>query len=212
MNFNFAAFYDQLETEVRASSDFAKSVAALMDWSARQIPHSDWSRLAEFDAAKELAAARRWLPRVLKRSPCPFQVRGVYFGLGEFADRSGVEYADLYFGLMSEYDRVDLELKWVWCKPRHYPDNSYLKSKALKNGGVLCNRESTPPGLSTPGHICFSVGFAALLLRHVLGKEVFQLLGGTAPIGVVTGFDSGDLLRLGEITADGFQPNHNTMV
>lgn len=210
MEFDYPKFYERLETEVRKSTDFSASLAALMEWGAQQMPHPDWSRLGAIPVDNEIQSARRWLPRVLKRAPCPFPVRGAYFGLGEFADRTGGEYADLYFGLMSQYSPGDKE--WLFAKPRHYPNAAYLKSKGLKEGGLLCNRETTPPGLGTPGHICFSVGFAALLLRHLLDKEVFHLLGGTAPIGVVTGFDSGDLLQLGEITADGFVANAEAMM
>jgi len=212
MDFDYAAFYERLQNEVRTSTDLSQSVARLMDWGTQHMPHPDWARLATFDASKEIKAARRWLPRVLKREPSPFPVRGTYFGLGEFQDRSGVEFADLYFGLMSKYDPADSQSEWLHSKPRHYPDNAYLKSKALKQGGLVCNQEATPPGLSTPGHICFSVGFAALLLRHVLDGDVYRLVAGTARIGVVTGFDGGDLLRLGEITPHGFLPNENAMV
>jgi len=212
MDFDYAAFYEQLQNEVRTSTDLSQSVAKSMDWGAQQMPHSDWARLATFDATKEIQAARRWLPRVLEREPSPFPVRGAYFGLGEFQDRSGVEFADLYFGLMSKYDPADSKSEWLFSKPRHYPSKAYLKSKALKQGGLVCNQSSTPPGLSTPGHICFSVGFAALLLRHVLDGDVYRLLAGVAPIGVVTGFDGGDLLRIGEIAPNGFLPNENAMV
>ena len=212
MDFDFAAFYERLQSEVRTSTDLARSLAALMDWGALQIPHSDWARLAVVDATKEIQAAQRWLPRVLKRAPCPFPVRGAYFGLGGFQDRNGVEFADLYFGLMSEYNPADTKSEWLFSRPRHYPNNAYLKSKALKQGGLLCNQKSTPMGLGTTGHICFSVGFAALLLRHSLDGDIYRLLAGASPIGVVTGFDGGDLLRLGEITAQGFVPNEYAMV
>jgi hypothetical protein len=212
MGIDYARFYEQLQSEVRVSTDFAASMVVLMDWGAQHLPHSDWARLAAFDAEKELQLAREWLPKVLKKTPCPFPIRSAYFGLGEFEDRDGVEFADLYFGLTSVYDPADSELKWLYSEPRHYPDEAYLKSKALRQGGLLCNRESVSPSLGTPGHICFSVGFAALLLRHLLDGNVFRLFAGTAPIGVVTGFDSGDLLRLGEITANEFVPNQNRMV
>jgi hypothetical protein len=209
---DYGAFYKRLQREVRTSADFGLSVAAMMDWGSGQLPHSDWSRLAVFDAAKEIQSAKRWLPRILKREPCRFTVRGAFIGLGEFQDSDGIEFADLYFGLMSAYDPADPKLQWLFSTPRHYPSNAYLASKALQQGGLLCNRKAAPPGLGTPGHICFSVSFASLLLRHALDGDVFRTIGGTAPIGVVTGFDSGDLLHLGEITNDGFIPNKKRMV
>ena len=212
MGFDFPAFYERLQDEVRTSTDLPASMGTMMKWGEGQISHPDWARLATFDAVEELRSAKIWLPRVLKRAPSPFPVRGAFLGLGGFQDQNGTEFADLYFGLMSTYDPADTESQWLYSKPRHYPEDAYLGSKALHQGGLICNRKTGTPGLGTPGHICFSTSFAALILRHTLDGDIYRLLGGTAPIGVVTGFDSGDLMRLGEMTSEGFVPNKNAMV
>jgi hypothetical protein len=133
--FDYDGFYRRLEAEVRGSSDFAASIAAVMAWCSRSRPHPDWPRLVAFDAAAELQAARSWLPRVSARAPCAFPVRGAYFGLGEFSDDAGVEFSDLYFGLLGAYDRDDTELAWLFDKVRHYPDDAYLASVALRRAG-----------------------------------------------------------------------------
>lgn len=80
----------------------------MMEWCAAQRPHRTWAALAAIDVSKEIKAAKRWIPRVLEREPCPFRVRGAYFGLSEYASK-GAEYANLYFGLMSAYDPRDAE-------------------------------------------------------------------------------------------------------
>jgi hypothetical protein len=212
MDIDVIKFYEVLEKEIRVSTDFPSSMIKLLDWSAKEAPHPDWAKLKKLDFDAEFTAAKNWLPKILKKSPCPFPVRGAYFGLGEFSNDDGIEWSDLYFGLMAECDPTDSESKWLWCESRHYPENSYLKSKALKKGGLLCNRESDDETLGNDGNMCLSLAFAALLLRHLLDEKAFKTLGGNKPIGVVTGFDSGDMFRLGEITQQGLSLNPNAMI
>jgi hypothetical protein len=137
-------------------------------------------------------------------------VRAIYFGLGERATRDRVEFADLYFGLLSHYEPEDKACEWLWRNPSHYPDKAYLGSATLKAAGVICNADEVA-GLGTPGHIVFALAFATLLLRASLDGGIHQLLGAVEPVGVVVGFDSGDLFRLGELHSDGFRPTKGAM-
>lgn len=131
MDLDLSAFYNRLEQEIRSSTDFQSSLSSIMHWCAEQMPHRGWAALSAFDAPKELKSARAWIPRVLQREPCPFPVRGVYFGLGEF-QLKGAEYADLYFGLMSQYNPDDAEAQWLWAKPRHYPEKALPQIQGFK--------------------------------------------------------------------------------
>lgn len=209
MDLDFAEFYRRLERVIQQSTDFGSSVSAMMKWGDSQIPHPSWSELGSFDAEDEIRHARQWMPRALNRAPCPFPVRGAFFGLSEFQDATGADYADLYFGLMGDYHPADIQARWLHRGPRYYPENCYLRSSALKRGGMICQSGDPDFVLGAPGHIVFSLSFAALLLRHVLDGAVFALLHGTREIGLACGFDSGDLLRLGELTETGFVPFGN---
>ena len=200
-----------LADEVRTSRDFTQSMQKLLEWGSKSIPHDSWTALKALDCSAEPGKVGTWLVRVLSRSPCPFPVRAIYFGLGECATRARVEYADLYFGLMSEYQPSDKKSSWLWRDPRHYPSNSYFRSQPLKSAGVICN-EDEEFGLSTPGHMVFSLSFAALLLNSSLNGSIYHLLGGTEPIGIVMGFDSGDLFQLGTLQSDGFKATDGSMV
>ncbi len=202
MSISLSRFYQRLAKELRKSNDFESSLSAMLEWGAVNEPHPVWSQLGAFDAVGEVNAARAWLPRVLADAPCPFPVRGIYFGLGEFASKR-VEYADLYFALFGRCDLDDVKSNWLWEAPSHYPDKARLKSKAMKAGGLLCHQGGATAGLSTEGYICFSLSFTSLLLRHVLDGEWFAKLGAPCPIGVVTGFDSGNRLRLGVLSREG---------
>ena len=183
----------------------------MLDWGSETTPHDAWDALKAIDCTSEPKRFKAWLTRVLKRSPCPFPMRGMYFGLGEFETRSHAEYADLYFGLYSECDPTDEKLTWLRRGSRHFPDNAWFRSKPLKSAGTICN-EDQEFGLSTPGYILFSVSFAVLLLRSSLTGEMVKDLGGTEPIGVVTGFDSGDLFRVGTLQSNGFISTQGSVV
>ena len=203
-------FYPMLADEVRTSTDFNVSMHKLLEWGSNSIPHDAWGALKVLDLSAETERVGPWLNRVLKRSPCPFPVRGIYFGIAERATRARVLYADLYFGLMGEYQPTDTKFTWLWRSPRHYPSSSYFRSEPLKAAGVICN-EDEEFGLSTPGHVIFSLSFSALLLRFSLSADIFHRLGGTEPIGVVTGVDSGDLFHIGTLQRDGFKATVGSM-
>lgn len=207
---DYRAFYRLLAAEVRASRDVSRSMQTLLDWGDQRITHPSWAALKELDFSAESAGVGKWLTRVLRRAPSPFPVRAIYFGLGERANRDRVEFADLYFGLLSQYEREDKACEWLWRNPRHYPDKAYLGSATLKAAGVICNEDEVT-GLGTPGHIVFALAFATLLLRASLDGSIHQLLGAVEPVGVVVGFDSGDLFRLGELHGHGFQPTVGAM-
>lgn len=207
---DYRAFHRLLAAEVRASKDIGQSMQTLLAWGDQRIPHPSWAALKELDCSVESAGMGKWLTRVLRRAPCPFPVRAIYFGLGERATRDGVEFADLYFGLLSRYEPEDKACEWLWRNPRHYPDKAYLGSATLKAAGVICNEDEVT-GLGTPGHIVFALSFATLLLRASLDGSIHQLLGAVEPVGVVVGFDSGNLFRLGELHSDGFRPTKGAM-
>ena len=202
MSISLPRFYQRLAGELRKSKDFESSLAAMLAWGAANEPHPVWPKLSAIDVSGEAKAARAWMPKVLSTAPCPFPIRGIYFGLGEFVSKR-IEYADVYFALFGQCDLDDVKSSWLWEAPNHYPDNARLKSKAMKAGGLLCNQDGAATGLSTEGYVCFSLSFAALLLRHVLDGALFARLGATCPIGVVTGFDSGNRLRLGSLASEG---------
>lgn len=208
--FDYKAFYRILADEVRISTDFAQSMKTLLEWAEKTDPHASWAALRALDCSGEPNKMAMWLDRVLKRAPCPFPVRGVYFGLGEHMTRARVEYAEMYVGFLGSYAPADRTSSWLWRGPSHYPGNACLRSKVLKAAGVICN-EDEQSGLATPGHIVFSLSFATLLLAASLDARTYERLGAEQPVGIAVGFDSGDLVRLGELHSSGFRARRGAM-
>lgn len=195
-------YYAYLPGQLRLRGPIEQAFAALVYWCSRQEAHPIWAQIAAIEIGQELVAARRWIPQVLAHEPCGFPIRGIYFGLGEFQSEQ-IESADLYLGFFGQCDRTDRECQWLWQAPSFYPENARLRSTTLEAGGLLCKQARKQSGLSSNAYICFSVGFATLLLREILNAELFRSLGVSEPVGIVTGFDSGDLVRLGTLSSDG---------
>jgi hypothetical protein len=211
---DFIQYLRRLEAEARASeafagADFAGSMSRLMAWANRQQPHADWLSLAKLDLRAELGAGRAWLRRVFAARPPGFKTHGAWFGLGELADEDGVEFADLRIGLLGNYNPEDPSGEWLHSEPSWYPQNAALESPALRSAGLICNRQrrGLPAPLGVTGNILFSTAFATLLLRHTLDANAYRLLAARVPIGIATGFDSGDALLIGELTSKGFAAN-----
>ena len=210
-NFDYGLFYKTLQHEIFISTDFAASLQKMLAWCEKQNPHESWKKLQALNFSAEVSRVEPWLSQTLKRSPCQFPVKAVYFGLGEF-EKCRAEYADLYFGLMGQCDLSDKKSKWFWGDLRHYPDNAYLESIALEKGGIICSGGGKQkPGLGTPGLIAFSLSFSALLLKASLNSKIHDLFGSNEPVVISLGFDSGDIINLGHLQTDGFIVNTGEM-
>lgn len=212
MTFDPNTFFAALSTTIRAQKPFQTGLREMIDWCAQQAPHADWEKVSALPFADDEKKAAKWIPDVLKKYPAPFEVRGLYFGLAEMANAKDEEFADLYVAFMGQYDPADKEAKWVFGEKRHYPEASSLRVKTLKAAGLIFNRESGE-GLGNTGNYLFCMSYTLLLVTSLMTSELYGRLGGSARgIGILAGWDSGDLVRPGELTARGFVPNPEEMV
>jgi hypothetical protein len=171
--------------------------------SSRDVPHEDWSRLAALDYDTDVASLTSWIPSVFERQPAPFPIQGLWVGLcNPCAGRYKV-WADMYVGSMSQYAPEDEEFGWLWKGKRHYPDNAYAQSSSLRSiYEIGCAGTS---GLGNDAEWPLCLAFGAFAVRSLLRGQSTALVGSTASrIGVVVGFDSGDMLQIGELTERGF--------
>ncbi len=208
MELDFIQYLRRLEAETCASDDFAGSMARLMAWANRQQPHADWVELARLDAQAEIDAGRAWLRHALPGRPQSLKTRGAWFGLMH-ADEHGTAFADLRVRLLGHCNPQDPSGEWRHTQPAWQPDGGGLESSALQRAGLICHRAGRAGAapLGTHGNKVYGTAFATLLLRHILDGEVYRLLGGTAPIGIGTGFDPGEFILIGELASRGFVAN-----
>ncbi|HVU87017.1 MAG TPA: hypothetical protein VHD36_06835 [Pirellulales bacterium] len=174
----------------------------VIDICSRDVPHADWSRFSELDYNGDVAALRSWIPRVFKNRPAPFSIQGLWIGLCNPC-KGDMVWADMYVGAVSQYVPEDPELGWLWTGQRHYPKEAFADSSSLR--AIYEIAYGTDFGLGNDAEWPLCLAFGALAARSLLRDQTTRLVDPTAPqIGVVVGFDSGDMLKLGELTSTGF--------
>lgn len=212
MQFDPDKYFAALTDAIRAQKPFQVALSDMNSWCAAHVPHSDWDAIAALDVSKDALKAQKWIPRVLKKYPCPFEIQAIYFGLATHANAKDEEFGELYVGFMGQYDSADEKAQWVYGDKRHYPEKSSLSVKTLKSAGLIFNRQ-TGIGLGNEGNFMFCMSYAALLVSSLMSPELFGLLGTSADrVGILAGWDSGDLILPGELCRSGFLPNPRAMI
>ena len=169
---------------------------------SRDVPHADWSRLSALDYDGDVASLASWIAGVFEREPAPFPIQGLWFGLNNPTENRKV-WADMYVGSVAQYAADDAELSWIWKGGRHYPEDSYAHSSSLRSIYEIAYGGDGGLGNDAEWPLCLA--FAAFAAWSLLRSQTTRLVGSTAPrIGVAVGFDSGDMLKIGELTDTGF--------
>ena len=199
---NLDDLFAKIEELVLSERAPGEGMREILAQCARDFPHDDWSRLAQLDYDGDVASLAGWIGGVFDREPAPFPIQGLWFGLFNPAEGEKT-WADIYVGGMAEYEPGDKEMSWLYQSDRHFPKNAEAHSVGLRQiheiayGGGLGNTAEYP--------LCLA--FGAFAVRALLRGQTTKLVGSTAPvIGVVVGFDSGDMVKVGELTPTNFVP------
>jgi hypothetical protein len=169
---------------------------------SRDAPHADWSRLSTLDYDGDVESLAPWIAGVFERQPAPFPIQGLWIGLFN-PSKGGKVWADMYVGSVAEYAADDEELGWLWKGKRHYPENADANSASLRSIHQIGYDAKDGLGNNAEWPLCLA--FGAFAVRSLLQGKSPRLVVSTAPrIGVAVGFDSGDMLKVGELTDKGF--------
>ena len=200
MNVDVSAVFAKIQELVASERLPSACMSEIISICSRDFPHADWSRLSTLDYDGDVASLSPWIAGVFKREPAPFPIQGLWFGLKNPTKNSKV-WADMYVGSLAQYAPDDEELGWLWKGERHYPDDSYAHSSSLRSIYEIAYDGSLGNDAEWP--LCLA--FAALAVRSLLRGQTTKLVASTSPrIGVAVGFDSGDMLKIGELTDTGF--------
>ena len=169
---------------------------------SRDAPHADWSRLSALDYDGDVASLTLWIGGVFERQPAPFPIQGLWFGLCNPTE-DGKVWADIYVGSVAQYVADDEELGWLWKGKRHYPDDAYAHSASLRS--IYEIGYGGDGGLGNDAEWPLCLAFGTFAVRSILRGQSTRLVASSAQrIGVAVGFDSGDMLKIGELTERGF--------
>jgi hypothetical protein len=203
MGLDHAAVFAKIQKCVVSQQSVSTCMEEVIAICERGLPHADWSRLSAIEFDSDVATLNSWIGSVFEKNPAPFPIQGIWVGLCNPRDTMKITRADMYIASMAEYDADDEELGWLWCKNRHYPEDAFSHSTSLKSIYEIAYGEDGGLGNDAEWPLCLA--FGSLAVRTLLRGQSTQLVASNAKkIGVVVGFDSGDMLKIGELTDTGF--------
>jgi len=202
MSLNHSTILAKIRKLVASDRAVSVCMGEIVTVCSRDIPHADWSRLSALDYDGDVASLASWVAGVFQRQPAPFPIQGLWFGLCN-PSKDGEVWADMYVGSVAQYAADDEELSWLWKGERHYPQDAYAHSASLRSIYQIGYDGAGGLGDNAEWPLCLA--FGAFAVRSLLRGKSTRLVASTAPrIGVAVGFDSGDMLKVGELTDKGF--------
>lgn len=206
MGLMHSAIFAKIQELAASDKSTSACMGEVITMCSRDVPHADWSQLLALDYDADVASLSSWIGGVFQRRPAPFPIQGLWFGICN-PTASGKVWADMYVGSVSKYAPDDDELGWLWEGECHYPDDAYAHAASLRS--IYEIGYSDDGGLANDAEWPLCLAFGAFAARSLLRDQSTRLVGSTAPrIGVAIGFDSGDMLKIGELTEKGFVRVH----
>jgi hypothetical protein len=197
-------FFAQLKRTVRRKPTFRSGMAAMLKWCAQRQPHPDWAKLARLPFAADAAAARTWLNGVIAKEPASFPIRGIYFPVVELVDARDNDLTAVTVAFTGQYEPEDEKRLWAIGDLRHDPKRGLFKARTLQKAAERFHRED---GIGSEAVYHFGLTYAALLAQSLLTPALHKSLGSPRePIGILTGWNDGDTLLLGELKRTGLMP------
>jgi hypothetical protein len=177
-------------TLVAAHGNIAPRMQKLIDYCAAVVPHNQWTKLRCIDYDAESASYLGWLTdlTVAARDASP---KGLWFGLVNPV-RNGTTTLDLYGATSTEYDSNSL----TWAERVNRSRRCFVGSRVLAE--IYSCAYGAGDSLENDAEYPLGLGFGAMTARSIL--EASPLMAPLDQIaGAAVGFDSGDLLYLGEV-------------
>jgi hypothetical protein len=179
--------------------DVADAMRELIDWCSSHQPCDDWKRFRDLDFMAELGRLGTWLDDVLSAEPPKASVTGIYFGLfnPQYDDDEG-PVADIYVagGIYGDDDWLSAVSQHWWANGR------YARSQLLAQ--IYRIAYESPSSLGNNAEYPLVLGFGVFAAKHLCLSIKPRLLGGGGGSRWITvGFESGDVLTLGQLSASG---------
>ncbi len=179
-----------------------RAMPELIEYCAKHAPGPIWDQVAALDYASDWQQLKKWLTSVLSSEPPPPTIKALWFGLFLPVDRSGRVAIGLYVGGSKRFDRKDDTFDWA-SSPEYFPEGRYADSQVLRDVYDLSQQDVS---LCSALHEIIGLGFAAISVAQICRQQPESIRGGAKKRHLATGFDAGEGLLIGSVTADGFEP------
>lgn len=195
--------YRLIQQLIHQSGPVAGQMAKLLAQFEPLLPAKELNALRSLDYESELADLTARLQSGVAAAPPPKTPGGIYFGLFLPGRADGSIVADFCLAATDEHDPADAECHWV-SSLDYFPLGAQAGSQVLERIYQLFPNLSED--VRTTAEIVLCLGYTSFVVAHVLNAPGFRAWcedGRVIPVAV--GWNSGDLLLIGELTADGFR-------
>lgn len=210
MELDHAEAHGWVVEELTRRRPVAEAMSALIDRCAAARPHPDWDRLRALPYG-DLSTLVRWVEDVFCDEPAAEPLRGLWFGLFNPCPDGRNPVADVYVCGSKRFNPDPHDNGWA-VGPDWWPDGRYADSAVLADLYRVAYRQGAKvaeqkDALGVDAEYPLALGYAAFAVRELLTRlDPTLFLGESESLGVAVGFDSGDFVLLGELTADGLGP------
>ncbi len=201
MAYDYSILFDKIIVAVSHTGSVTERMKLVIDECARQRPHPDWAELSKIDFEGDATTLNDWLAAAFAGADPNESRIGLWFGLFNPADEHGEASADMYVGASPGFATNSLD----WARNiEELRSSNYLNSSVLKAIYSIAYR--SPDGLSNDAEYPLVLAYGAIAAHSLLSENALPAaLQGLK--GAAIGFDSGDLLFLGEFDASRFFSN-----
>lgn len=202
MAYDFERLFAKIIASVSGGGAICERMQAIIDECSGQCPHPDWDRMRNIDFAADEMAIPSWL-EIAFASPSSKGRKGLWFGLFN-PIVAGKPTADIYAAAAPEFDGATIN----WAEKIDRPHaGSYLRSKVL--GAIYSLAYEAKQSLGNDAEYPLALTYGAVVAYETLSKGVLPAVLHDV-CGAAVGFDSGDLLFLGDFRDGKFQANGAT--
>jgi len=200
---NALSLYGQIQHFIHQGGSVAGQMAKLLAEFEPLLPAKELNALRSLDYESELSALTARLQSGIDAAPPPKAPGGIYFGLFLPGRADGSIVADFYLATTDENDPADAECHWV-SSLDYFPSDAQAQSEVLER---ICRLlPGMPEDVRNTAEDVLCLGYTGFVVAQVLNAPCFRAWcedGRVIPVAV--GWDSGDLLRIGELTAEGLR-------
>ncbi|TQF15104.1 hypothetical protein FJV41_15255 [Myxococcus llanfairpwllgwyngyllgogerychwyrndrobwllllantysiliogogogochensis] len=204
-SYNAVKLFNEIERVAKSELSVTEGLLRIIQFCGTTRPHPDWSALRTLDVESDLRRLQQWLETIMRTTPPPAPITGLWFGLFNPTVRGRVT-ADVHL-IGAPYDATDPD--WLfrerWGKGT--PDSGSTVLDSIYQ--VAYGHED---GLGNDAEYPLALAYAALAVRHLARLMGPTLLGNATQRVLNVGFDSGDFLCIGAIQKDGLIFSENSEV
>lgn len=203
MSIDIGAAYDHMVAIVMSAPTVTAGMDALLDYCAQIFPSPVWKDLRSLDYAADVASLQGWLERLLTQEPPASSIVTFWFGLYESTTEDGPEYVLYLSGSTEDYTPESLD--WAcWTNDTYLPEDRYVHHSALTTLFRTVHSEQEAQLLA---EYALCLGYSSLAISWLMkALPPHLILGEAEQRTVVTGFDDGDNVLLGQMDKRGWHP------